>query len=44
MVDAQGNRSVQPGEYELYVGGNLPSAEKGVLLQFQIEGSSRISQ
>jgi beta-glucosidase len=40
LVDADGSRSVQPGEYELYVGGSQPSARSGVFLPFHIEGSS----
>ncbi len=43
MVDAAGNRSVQPGDYKLYVGGAQPSHENGVFMQFHIEGSSRIA-
>ncbi len=39
MVDATGNRSVQAGGYDLYVGGNQPMHGKGVLLSFHIEGS-----
>ena len=38
LVDADGSRSVQPGEYELYVGGSQPSAQTGVFLPFHIEG------
>jgi beta-glucosidase len=40
MVDAQGSRSVQPGEYELYVGGGQPSTQSGVFLPFHIVGES----
>jgi beta-glucosidase len=43
LVDADGSRSVQPGEYELYVGGSQPSTQSGVFLPFHIEGSSRIA-
>jgi beta-glucosidase len=43
LVDADGNRIVQPGEYELYVGGNQPSHESGVFLPFRIEGSSHVA-
>jgi len=43
IVDADGNRSVQPGDYELYIGGNQPSSDSGVFLPFHIEGSSRIA-
>jgi len=40
IVDADGRRVVQSGEYELYVGGSQPSAQSGVFLPFHIEGSS----
>jgi beta-glucosidase len=42
LVDGDGSRSVQSGEYELYVGGNQPSAQSGIFLPFHIEGSSRM--
>jgi beta-glucosidase len=38
LVDANGGRSIQPGQYELYVGGSQPSSESGVFLPFQIRG------
>ena len=38
LVDADGSRTVQPGEYELYVGGSQPSDQSGVFLPFHIEG------
>jgi beta-glucosidase len=40
IVDADGRRCVQPGEYELYIGGSQPSDQSGVFLPFHIEGSS----
>ncbi len=43
LVDASGNRSVQPGDYDLYVGGNQPVQGKGVLLHFHIEGSIQVA-
>jgi beta-glucosidase len=43
LVDADGSRSVQSGEYELYVGGSQPSTESGVFLPFHIEDSSRMA-
>ncbi len=43
LVDQDGNRSVQPGAYELYVGGGQPSHESGIFMPFNIEGSSRIA-
>jgi len=39
MVSPDGRRSVQPGEYELYVGGGQPSRDSGVFLPFRIKGS-----
>ena len=41
IVDANGNRMIQPGKYKLYVGGSQPEAEGGIYLPFQIEGESR---
>jgi beta-glucosidase len=38
LVDADGSRSIQPGDYELYVGGSQPTADSGVLLPFRITG------
>jgi beta-glucosidase len=43
LVSSVGNRSVRPGEYELYVGGGQPRADSGVLLPFHIQGSSPIA-
>jgi beta-glucosidase len=40
LVDADGSRSVQPGEYDLYVGGGQPSAQSGVFMPFHIKGMS----
>jgi beta-glucosidase len=40
LVDADGRRSVQSGDYDLYVGGGQPSAQSGVFLPFYIEGAS----
>lgn len=42
LVAPDGSRSVQAGEYELYLGGGQPSRDAGVLLPFRIEGSSAI--
>ena len=39
LVASDGSRSIQPGEYELYVGGGQPSNDTGVFLPFRIEGS-----
>jgi beta-glucosidase len=43
LVDPDGNRSVQPGAYELYVGGGQPSQDSGIFMPFNIEGFSRIA-
>jgi beta-glucosidase len=38
LVDADGTRSIQPGQYELYIGGSQPTPESGVFLPFRISG------
>jgi beta-glucosidase len=38
IVAADGTRSVQPGEYELFVGGSQPSSDTGATLPFRIQG------
>jgi beta-glucosidase len=43
FVSPIGNRSVRPGDYDLYVGGGQPSPDSGVLLPLRIEGSSAIA-
>jgi beta-glucosidase len=43
LVNADGSRSVQPGEYELYVGGGQPSVNTGVFLPFHIDGQSPVA-
>jgi beta-glucosidase len=43
IVAADGTRSVQPGEYELFVGGTQPSIDTGVTLPFRIQGSSALA-
>jgi beta-glucosidase len=43
LVDADGSRSIQPGEYELYVGGGQPSTNKGVFLPFHVDGLSSVA-
>ena len=40
LVASDGTRSVQPGDYEVYVGGGQPSQDVGILLPFRIEGFS----
>jgi beta-glucosidase len=42
LVAADGSRRVQPGEYELYLGGGQPSHDTGVFLPFRIKGSSAL--
>jgi len=39
VVDAQGNRSVQPGEYSVFVGGSQPAPDAGLSKTFAIAGS-----
>ena len=39
VVDAQGNRGVQPGSYHVYVGGSQPVPDAGVSETFTITGS-----
>ena len=43
FVSPIGNRSVRPGDYDLYIGGGQPSADAGVSLPFHLEGSSAIA-
>jgi len=43
LVAADGSRSVQAGEYDLYVGGGLPKPGAGVSMRFHIEGSSPVA-
>jgi beta-glucosidase len=42
LVGRDGKRSVQGGDYELYLGGGPPSHDTGVSLPLRIEGSSVI--
>jgi beta-glucosidase len=39
VVDAKGDRSVQPGNYRLFVGGSQPAPDAGVAMAFSITGS-----
>ncbi len=43
LVNADGTRSVQPGDYELYVGGGQPSTDAGLFLPFHIDGQSPVA-
>lgn len=38
LVAADGTRSVQQGEYELYVGGGQPEKSSGVMMRFRVQG------
>jgi beta-glucosidase len=38
LVDASGVRSVQPDDYEIYLGGSQPSPHSGIYLPFRIVG------
>jgi len=42
LVATDGSWTIQPGEYELYVGGGQPSNNTGVFLPFRIEGSGAL--
>jgi beta-glucosidase len=39
LVDAQGSRSIQPGQYSIFVGGQQPAPGTGLTQSFSIEGS-----
>jgi len=39
MVEQDGSRSVEAGEYEIYVGGSQPQKDASIFLTFTIEGS-----
>ena len=43
FVSPTGNRSVRPGDYELYIGGGQPSKDSGTFLPFRIQGASPIA-
>ena len=43
LVDAAGLRSIQPGDYDLYIGGHQPTPNSGVTLPFQIKGAASIA-
>jgi beta-glucosidase len=43
IVSADGARNVQPGDYELYLGGGQPSDKSGAVLKFRIEGSAQMA-
>jgi beta-glucosidase len=41
-VDAQGKRSVQPGTYSIFVGGQQPASNKGQSAEFAIQGTQEL--
>ena len=43
LVTQDGTRTVQPGEYDLYVGGSQPKRDAGILLPFTINGSINLA-
>jgi beta-glucosidase len=43
FVSPTGDRSIRPGDYDLYIGGGQPSPDSGIFLSFQIQGSSPIA-
>jgi beta-glucosidase len=43
IVSADGARTVQPGEYDLFAGGSQPSNGTGIVLPFRIQGSSSMA-
>jgi beta-glucosidase len=43
IVADDGTRSIQPGQYELYLGGSQPSPESGVFLPFEIIGQTGLA-
>jgi beta-glucosidase len=42
LVSADGTRSVESGEYKLYIGGGQPGQSAGVLLPFQVVGRATV--
>ncbi len=42
VVAPDGSRSMQAGDYELYVGGGQPSHDDGIFLPLRIDGSSAV--
>jgi hypothetical protein len=43
FVSPTGDRSVRPGDYELYIGSGQPSVDSGIFLAFRIHGSSSVA-
>jgi beta-glucosidase len=42
LVAADGTRSVEPGEYKLYIGGGQPGQSAGIMLRFQVVGHATV--
>jgi beta-glucosidase len=42
LVSADGTRSVEPGDYKLYIGGGLPGQSAGIMLRFQVVGHAAV--
>jgi beta-glucosidase len=42
LVAPDGTRTVQPGDYDLYLGGGQPAQSQGLVLPFHIAGSSGV--
>lgn len=42
LVSPDGTRSVQPGEYKLYIGGGQPGESAGTMLRFRVVGHAAI--
>jgi beta-glucosidase len=43
LVDAAGNRHVEPGDYALFVGGSLPQHRKGIELPLHVERAVEVA-
>jgi beta-glucosidase len=43
LVSPDGSRNIQPGDYDLYVGGGQPGQSSGLTVPFHITGSSPIT-
>jgi len=44
LVSADGTRSVEPGEYKLYVGGGQPGQSTGTMLRFHVVGRAAVQR
>jgi beta-glucosidase len=43
LVSPQGTRTIQPGHYEIYIGGGQPGHSTGLTLPFRIVGSAAVA-